>query len=129
MPAHQPHAGLLEGVGVGVVVPVVGRLAHPLGGRAQGRPHVDRAPELAGAARLGEGVGGADDELGGRAAVEGALAAHEARLDRGDPQAGCAQLAGHVLAAGADAQHDDVDDPVRRAHRDRCRARAKQNSP
>ena len=129
MPAHQSHARLLEGVGVRVVVPVVGRLAHPLCGRPQGRLHVDLAPELAGTAGLGQGVGGADEELGRGAAVEGALAAHQARLDRDDPQPGRAELAGHVLAARADPEHDDVDDTVRRAHLDRCRARAKQKSP
>ncbi|CAB4720207.1 unannotated protein [freshwater metagenome] len=115
--AHQPHARLLERACVRDVVPVVVGLADPRGRRPQVGAHRHLAREPVGRSSLGERIGGADQQLGGRAAPERALAAHEARLDADHAQPGLGQLARGMLTAGAQPEDHHVD-LLRRTHGD-----------
>src|SRR5207247_6214464 len=58
---------------------------------------------------LGQGLAWAQQRLGGHAAVEGALAAHEALLDDGDVEAGLGQAPGAHLPCGTGTDDHDVE--------------------
>jgi hypothetical protein len=79
--AHHPHALVLHRPDVAVVVPVVGRLADACRRSRECTPL----------------AGGVDQQLGGGAAPERALTAHEALLDGRHLQPGASQPPGGVL--------------------------------
>ena len=107
--ADDADARLLERTRVVVVGPVVVGLPDP--GRHQGpvRPDLDLTGQAGCPPRLGEQVGRPDHQLGRGAAPERALAADQGPLDPDHVQPRLGELARGVLAAGAEAEHHDVD--------------------
>ena len=73
--------------------------------------HVEAVDRLGGAPdalRLGQHLAGAQQRLGGHAAVEGALAADEVLLDDDDLEARIGQAPGTHLPGGTGTDHDDI---------------------
>ena len=106
---HDPDAGTLQPLHVGVVAPVVRRLlVDPGRDRAPVRPHVGLAGEPRHPAGLSEGVGRADHHLAGDAAEERTFTAHQVPLDPDDREPCLGQLLGGVLAARPEAEHHHV---------------------
>ena len=87
---------------------VGGLLADPLRDRRPVRAPPSRARQAVDAAGLGEGVRGADHHLARHAAPVRALAADEPGVDAEDVRPGFGEAPGHILPAGAEAEHDDV---------------------
>ena len=69
---------------------------------------VDRLGGAADALRLGQHLAGAQERLGGHAAVEGALAADEVLLDDHDLEARIGQAPGTHLPGGTGTDHHDI---------------------